>query len=734
MLNYILTTFAKKSDFLGGILMDKVIPYIANELALPLSAVSNTIKLLEEGNTIPFITRYRKEVTGGLDEDKIRAIEESLKYQKNLNLRKEEVLTSIREQGKLTPELEQQVQECLILARLEDLYLPYKKKKKTRAMIAKEKGYEPLAQALLQDLPLKGLSELYLTEAEEEAIAFARDILAEQFVEQIEIRDFARNFYWEQGTIQSEKTDLEGEQVQTYRDYFEYDEKVTNCPPHRILAMNRGENEKALRIKIKINEDLFVAELIKRCKISGASERRQQAQLALKDGVKRLLHPSMEREIRNRMRENAEEHSLALFKTNLKNLLLQPPTRNVCVLAIDPAFRTGCKHTVLDKLGKVLVHGVIYPHNGAHEFQKAKEEVKKLIAHFKVDCIVIGNGTACRETEAFIAEILSQIDSEKLAYTIVDESGASVYSVSANAQQEFPDLDATSRGTISIGRRLQDPLAELVKVDPKSLGVGMYQHDMPPVRLSEALDGVVESAVNYVGVDLNTASLHLLLKVAGLNKKIVREIVKYREGNGPFQNRANLLQVKGIGPEVFLQAAGFLRISGGENPLDNTSIHPESYPQTEKLLETLKVNKEFLGTNRMALVLQEPLRKTSVRKLSEQLSIGVPTLEDILENLKKPGRDPREDLPKPIFKKDVLSIDNLTEGMELTGVVRNVVDFGAFVDIGVHQDGLIHISQLKDSYVSNPTEVIQVGYVVKVRVLSVDKERKRIALSMKGMK
>lgn len=713
--------------------MEKVIHFIANELNLPKTSVSNTIQLLEEGNTIPFITRYRKELTGGLDEDKIRAIDENLKYQKNLAVRKEEILSSIQEQGKLTPELEQQIKDCLMLARLEDLYLPYKKKRKTRAMTAKEKGFDPLAQALLEERATSEWPPLYLEETEEQALAYARDILAEQFAEQIDVRDFARNYYWKNAYIQSEKTDLEEEKVQTYRDYFDFDEKVTDCPPHRTLAMNRGESEKALKIKIKVNEDDFFEHLAKISKIQGKSSGHEQAREALKDGIKRLLHPAMERETRNKMRELAEEHSIQLFKTNLKNLLLQSPMRGVRVLAIDPAFRTGCKYAILDAFGKLEHHGVMYPHNGASEYNKAKNDLKKVIEHFKIDCIAIGNGTACRETEALVAEALSEINSEKLAYTIVDESGASVYSVSTNAKEEFPDLDATGRGTISIGRRLQDPLAELVKVDPRSLGVGMYQHDMPPTRLSEALDGVVESCVNYVGVDLNSASVHLLLKVAGLNKRTARAILKHREDKGPFQNRMELLKVKGVGEEVFTQSAGFLRIQGGENPLDNTSIHPESYPHTANFLDTLKISKDILGTNRLALVLQDSLRRVNVQKISQQIGVGVPTLEDIIENLKKPGRDPREDLPKPIFKKNVLTLEDLQEGMELTGVIRNVIDFGAFVDIGVHQDGLIHVSQLRDQYVKNPTEVVQVGQVVKVRVVSVDKERKRIALSMKGI-
>jgi uncharacterized protein len=713
--------------------MDKVIQHITNELQLPLQSVSQTIKLLEEGNTIPFITRYRKEMTGGLDEEKIRGIEEHLKYQKNLNLRKEEILVAIEEQGKRTPELEQQIAECLVLARLEDIYLPFKKKRKTRAMTAKEKGFDPLAQAILEDQPLSTWSAFYLNESEEEALSFARDILAEQFSEQLIVREFSREFYWKKGLLESEKTEEEVENAATYRDYFEFEEEVEHCPPHRILAINRGENEKVLRVKVRIPEELFLEELFRICQIQGNSLAKQQAQMALKDGFKRLLHPSMERDTRNRLKDKAHEHSIQLFKTNLRNLLLQPPVRGKRILALDPGFRTGCKYAGLDEFGTLLETGVLYPHNGERALEQAKSDLKVLIVKYRIDCIPIGNGTACRETESFVAEVLQDLNLPELAYTIVDESGASVYSVSTTAKQEFPELDATSRGTISIGRRLQDPLAELVKVDPRSLGVGMYQHDMPPAQLSEALEGVVESCVNYVGVDLNSASMHLLLRVAGLNKKTSREILKFREEHGAFRNRLQLLEVKGIGAEAFLQAAGFLRIRDGETPLDNTSIHPESYPQTQALLQSLKVDEKLLGTNRLQLILNDTLKRTNKNKLANELKLGLPTLEDILENLKKPGRDPREDLPKPVFKKNVLHFEDLQEGMELTGVVRNVIDFGAFVDIGVHQDGLVHVSQMRNGYVSSPTEVVQVGDVIQVKVLSIDKERKRIALSMKGL-
>lgn len=709
---------------------------IAEEMQLNVLQVKNTIELLDSDNTVPFIARYRKEITGLLDEEQIRMIEERINYLRAMEARKETILKSIEEQGKLTDELKNKIENCTKMRELEDLYLPYKPKKRTRATVAKEKGLQPLADIILaQDKKYTSLDDLareYLNEEKEimtvaDALQGARDIVAEIISEDAEIRKEIRSKTFENGLLIAEAKKIEGRT--DYEAYYEYKEALRKIVPHRVLAINRGEEEAVLKVSLDVDSilmhQIIRAHYLKKDK----SIFTEQMELAIEDSYQRLIAPSINREIRTALTEKADEHAIAIFAANLKNLLLQPPVRDKIILGIDPGFRTGSKVAVIDRTGKYLEGTTIYPHPPQNKYLEAKSVVRGLVKKYSVDIIAIGNGTASRETEQMTAELIAEMkDERKVEYIIVSEAGASVYSASKVARDEFPDLDASMRGNISIARRLLDPLAELVKIDPKSIGVGLYQHDVNQKQLVDTLRHVVESCVNNVGVNLNTASASLLKYISGLTSRTAENIVVHRDKNGPFRSRAELKKVAGIGEIAFEQAAGFLRIPDGEIMLDNTSIHPESYEATLKLLEILKVND----------ISEAPTIKNKVkdahidlRDLFDKLGIGEPTFNDILENLIKPGLDPRDELPKPILKSDVLKIEDLKEGMLLKGTVRNVVDFGAFVDIGVKHDGLVHVSRMADKFVKNPMEIVSVGDVVEVKVISLDIDRGRIGLSMK---
>jgi len=718
---------------------DKLLQLIAEELSLKPIQVVNTVKLLDDGNTVPFIARYRKENTGSLDEDQIRDVELRINYLRTLEERKSTILKSIEEQGKLTPELKTKIEETIKLQELEDLYLPYKPKKRTRATIAKEKGLEPFAEIILAQEILSGdILEVAgkFVDAEkgvssaEEALDGAKDIIAETISENAEIRKILRKHTYDKGTLQSVVKSEDADKE--YEMYFEYSEQGSKVPPHRILAINRGEKEKALRVSVTVDIEKILEE-IKKVYIKNKSSISYEAiNSAISDSYARLIKPSIEREIRNMMTEKADAHAIEVFAVNLKNLLLQPPITGKIILGIDPGFRTGCKIAVIDYTGKYLKGETIYPHPPQKKYYEAKTTVRSFIEEFNVDIIAIGNGTASRETELMVAELIGELKTERdVHYIIVSEAGASVYSASKIAKEEFPELEASMRGNISIARRLQDPLAELVKIDPKSIGVGLYQHDVNQKQLTEMLGNVVESCVNSVGVDINTASSSLLKYVSGLSTKTANNIVKYRDENGPFKNREVIKKVDGIGASAFEQSAGFLRIINGENPLDATSIHPESYNATQKLLEKFSITDIHSGGR--ALRKKINMEKIDLSKIAADINCGVPTLEDILLDLEKPGRDPREDMPKPLFKSDVLKMEDLREGMILNGTIRNVVDFGAFVDIGVKQDGLVHVSQLTNKFVKSPYEIVSVNDVVKVKIISIDIERNRIALSMKDV-
>lgn len=716
-----------------------IIRLVAKELAISASNVSATIKLLDEENTVPFIARYRKEVTGGLDENQIRDIHEKMTYFRSLEARKITVLASIEEQGKLTDELKQKIQAATKLQEVEDLYLPYKPKRRTRGIIAKEKGLEPLAMMMLAQEIIDGCAEDYArefvntekkVESVEEALAGARDIVAEMISEDADVRKIIREFTKENGILVSAKKD---EADTEYEMYHDYKEPIAKMPPHRILAVNRGEREEKLRVAIEIDEETCQNHIAGRYLKKTKSIFRSHMIESIKDGYGRLIAGSIEREVRTEFTEKAEAHAIEVFAENLRNLLLQAPTKNRIIMGIDPGYRTGCKVAVIDETGKYLEGVTIYPHEPQGEILASKKIIKGLIKKHSASVIAIGNGTASRETEQMVADVISELKQDDkeldLVYTIVSEAGASVYSASKIAQQEFPDLEASQRGNISIARRLLDPLAELVKIDPKSIGVGQYQHDCDQKKLADALTVVVESAVNYVGVNLNTASASLLTYVSGLSSRTATAIVQFRDKNGKFIHRDQLLEVPGIGPAAFQQAAGFLRIPDGDNPFDNTSIHPESYEATQKLLQKFNVSDVRMAGSLLELQLRNS--KLPLEKVAGEAGIGVPTLKDIIDNLKKPGRDPRDEMPKPIFKSDVLKMEDLREGMILKGTVRNVVDFGAFVDIGVKQDGLVHISQLAHKFVKNPMEVVAVGDVVDVKVLGVDLAKGRVQLSMK---
>ena len=710
---------------------------LTEELEVKRWQVDAAVKLIDEGNTIPFISRYRKEVTGSLNDEQLRKLHERLVYLRNLEEKKEQVLSSIEEQGKLTEELRSQILAAETLVVVEDLYRPYRPKRRTRATIAKEKGLEPLAAVItLQQLkrPLREEAEQYLSEEKgvtsvEDAISGAKDIIAEAISDEADYRSWIRKITMKKGKLISTAKDPEAESV--YEMYYEFEEPLSKLAGHRILALNRGEKEKILTVKIEAPEDEILGYLEKQT-IHGKNGATEQAlKEAVEDSYKRLIGPAIEREIRSDLTEKAEDGAIEVFGKNLHQLLMQPPITGQVVLGWDPAFRTGCKLAVVDPTGKVLGTTVIYPTapTTPAKIKASKDLLKKIIPKYHITLISLGNGTASRESEQFIVELLKEIP-EKVQYVIVNEAGASVYSASKLASEEFPKFDVGQRSAASIARRLQDPLAELVKIDPKSIGVGQYQHDMNQKKLGESLSGVVEDCVNKVGVDLNTASAPLLSYISGISGAIAKNIVAYREENGKFQDRKDLLKVAKLGPKAFEQCAGFMRIQGGKNPLDATGVHPESYGATEKLLERQGFTLEDVAGGNLS-----GLSKTvkDYKKLSQELEIGEITLRDIVKELEKPARDPRDEMPKPILRTDVLDMKDLKEGMILKGTVRNVIDFGVFVDIGVHQDGLVHISQITDKYIKHPLEAVSVGDIVDVKVMSVDLKKKRIQLTMRGI-
>ena len=717
-----------------------IIQKIAEDLSLKKMQVEAAIQLLDEGNTVPFIARYRKEATHGLNDEELRSLEEKLQYLRNLEERRESILNSIAEQGKLTEELKAQIEAADTAVRLEDLYLPYKKKRRTRGMIAREKGLEGLAKAILTPgvNPVKE-AEKYLSEEKEvcsveEALNYAKDILAEEFSENASYREWIRNKTMELGSISSSKKETEeNPDAKTYEMYFDYEEKVKTIPGYRTLAINRGEKEKVLSVKLNFPQEEILAYLEKQAGKALQGENLRLLQETVLDSFKRLISPSIETEIRNILTEKAEDGAIAIFADNLKQLLMQAPIVGKVVLGWDPGFRTGCKIAVVDPTGKVLDTTVIYPTPPKNQVKEAMAAIHKLIEKHKVDIIALGNGTASRESEKVISDYIHETKS-KVQYVIVNEAGASVYSASKLATEEFPNFDTGERSSTSMARRLQDPLAELVKIEPKAIGVGQYQHDMNQNKLEEQLNNTVEDCVNHVGVDLNTASAALLSYISGINKTLAKNIVVYREENGAFKSRKELLKVAKLGPKAFEQSAGFLRIREGKEVLDRTSVHPESYQKTKELLSLLNLNEKDIaegkGKDIAKMISALP---GGMKALEEKLAIGSFTLKDIVEALAKPGRDPREDVPAPILRSDVLELSDLKEGMILEGTVRNVLDFGAFVDIGVHQDGLVHISALSKKFVKHPLDVVKLGDIVKVKILSVDMERKKISLSMKDV-
>ena len=716
--------------------MDLITKQLISEFKLKEFQVTNTINLIDQGNTIPFIARYRKEQTGELSDTVLRDLFDRLTYLRNLQNRKEEVIRLIEEQDKLTDELRKKIEKAVTLTEVEDLYRPFKQKRRTRATIAKEKGLEPLAEFILaQELMEGSIDEIavqYIDSEKqvntvEEALQGAMDIIAEIISDNAEYRKKIRYISFEHGTLISYSNKLEEKSV--YEMYYDYKEPIKKIPSHRILAINRGEKEDFLKVKLDVPEEeilsLLKNEVIKKARSITAS----LVENAIDDSYKRLIAPSIEREIRNQLTESAEEKAIKVFSPNLKNLLLQPPIKGKVVMGFDPAYRTGCKIAVVDDTGKLLATTTVYPAPPQNEIDKAKKELTALINKYNVNMIAIGNGTASRESETFVSEMLKELN-KQVYYVIVSEAGASVYSASKLASEEYPDINVSIRGAISIARRLQDPLAELVKIDPKSIGVGQYQHDINQSRLTEALSGVVEDAVNSIGVDLNTASPSLLQYISGVSKTVSKNIVKYREEAGKFKNRKELLKVSKLGPATFIQCAGFLRITDGANALDNTAVHPESYIAAEKLLSMLGYTLEDIK-NRNLINLKEKVTTLGIEQLATQLDVGIPTIKDIINEIQKPGRDPREEMPKPILRTDVLKIEDLKPEMILTGTVRNVIDFGAFVDIGIKNDGLVHISEISEKFIKHPLEVVAVGDVVKVRVLSVDLTRGKVALSMK---
>lgn len=711
---------------------ERIIKQVAKELSLSLKQVRTTSELLDEGNTIPFIARYRKEMTGELDENQLRSIEERIVYLRNLEDRKLEVIRIIEEQGKLTGELKQSITQAVKLQEVEDLYRPFRQKRKTRASVAKEKGLEPLAVWIwgqpkqgdaLQEAAKYINAELGVEDAES-ALQGAKDILAENIADDAAIRAWIRRYTLDHGMLTSEAKDAQEESV--YENYYDYRELAKKMPPHRILAINRGERESILKVGLDVQAEPAHRHMEGQI-IRGASAVQDILRDVIEDAYKRLIAPSIEREVRGELTEKGENQAISVFSANLRNLLLQPPIHGKRVLGVDPAYRTGCKLAVVDDTGKLLEVAVTYPTPPHNKKREAAEVFHRMIKQYDIGLIVIGNGTGSRETEQFVAEIIQENGDESLVYLIVNEAGASVYSASKLAQEEFPDLDVAERSAASIARRVQDPLAELVKIDPKAIGVGQYQHDVSQKILEESLKAVVESAVNHVGVDVNTASPSLLSYVAGVNATIAKNIVKYREENGRFTNRRQLQKVPRLGAKTYEQCVGFMRIGEGENPLDRTPIHPESYKVVDQLFKELQVALDKLGSKELSVLLSEQ----QPEQLAVKLDVGVPTLRDILDSLQRPGRDPREEMPLPIFRTDVLKIEDLVEGMELQGTVRNVIDFGAFVDIGIKSDGLVHISQLSNGYVKHPMDVVSVGDNVTVWVMNVDTKKGRVGLTMK---
>ena len=712
-----------------------IIKAIASELNVRNNQVEAAVKLIDEGCTIPFISRYRKEATGALNDEQLRNLDERLKYLRNLEDKKAQVIASIAEQGLLTDELKNQIEKADTMVAVEDLYRPYRPKRRTRATIAKEKGLEPLANIIMLQMtgePVVKTAEEYVSEEKdvktpEDAVAGAKDIIAESISDNADYRTRIRELTFKEGVLTSAAKDAEAKTV--YEMYYNFSEPAAKMAGHRILAVNRGENEKILTVKIEAPVDKILAYLEKQIIVRDNQYTTGIIKEAIEDSYERLIAPSIEREIRNQLTETAEAGAIKVFGKNLEQLLLQPPITGHVVLGWDPAFRTGCKLAVVDATGKVLDTTVIYPTAPQNKVTEAKAVLKKLIKKYNVTLISVGNGTASRESEQVIVELLKELDTP-VQYIIVNEAGASVYSASKLATEEFPKFDVGQRSAASIARRLQDPLAELVKIDPKSIGVGQYQHDMNQKKLGEALEGVVEDSVNRVGVDLNTASASLLEYISGISKVIAKNIVTYREENGRFDNRKQLLKVAKLGPKAFEQCAGFMRIAGGSNPLDSTSVHPESYDAAAQLLKKLGYSMEDITSGGLKGLSG---KVGNVSGMARELGIGELTLKDIIKELEKPGRDPRDEMPKPILRTDVMEMKDLTPGMVLKGTVRNVIDFGVFVDIGVHQDGLVHISQICDKYIKHPLEVVKVGDIVKVKVLDIDPAKKRISLTMKGV-
>lgn len=717
--------------------MEKIIDELSIELNIEKNKIGNTIKLIDEGNTIPFIARYRKEVTGNLSDEVLRKLNDRLIYLRNLEARKDEVIRLIDEQGKLTEELKNSILNASILTEVEDLYRPYKQKKRTMATIAKEKGLEPLAKLIISQTVKDGNKDEIVTkyinkekglETVEECINGALDIIAEDISDNAKYRKKIRGITYRTGKLVT--TAVNKDESTVYDMYYNFSEEIKKIPSHRILAITRGEKEKVLKVKLDLDEE-SVLKYLERETLKGDSIFKDDLILCIEDSYKRLIKPSIEREIRGELFEEASEKAIEVFGVNAKNLLMQPPIKNVVVMGFDPAYRTGCKIAIIDDTGKLLDYTTIYPTQPQNDIVGATKSMIELINKYNVNIIALGNGTASRESEKFIAEVIKKID-KKVYYAIVSEAGASVYSASELATKEYPDINVSIRGAISIARRLQDPLAELVKIDPKSIGVGQYQHDVNQKRLDESLTGVVENVVNNVGVDINTATPSLLSYVSGVNKQVATNIVKYREENGKFNSRKEFLKVPKLGKAAFVQCAGFLKVPESKNILDNTMVHPESYEKAEELISSLGFNIKNLTTKNMGEVISK-LDNVNIDNISKTLNIGSLTMQDIVTELKKPGRDPRDEMPKIVVKSDVLSIDDITEGMILTGTVRNVVDFGAFVDVGIKNDGLVHISEISDKYVRNPMEEVAVGDIVKVKVIGIDKAKGKVSLSMKGV-
>ena len=708
---------------------------LKSEFNLRDSQIENTIKLIDEGNTIPFIARYRKEMTGEMSDVTLRAFYDKLVYLRNLQSRKDDVKRIIEEQGKLTEEIVKNIEQAKTLQEVEDIYAPFKQKKRTRAIIAKEKGLEPLAMSILnENIDLEKEAKKYINfekevNSELDALKGAKDIIAEIVSEDAKLRKYIRDLSLREGTIITKNTK---DEKSVYDMYYDYSEAVKTIAPHRVLAINRGEKEEFLKVKLEINNDKVINNIIDNYINKNNKTNEDEIKLAIEDAYKRLIFPSIEREARNHLTDIAHERAISVFGQNVKSLLLQPPVKDKVVMGFDPAYRTGCKIAVVDKNGKLLDYTTVYPTKPQNDVEGAKKTLKQLIEKHDIDIISIGNGTASRESEQFVSEMLKEIKKE-VQYTIVSEAGASVYSASELANEEHPDINVSIRGAISIARRLQDPLAELVKIDPKSIGVGQYQHDLNKKRLEEVLDGVVEDSVNSVGVDLNTASYSLLEHIAGISKTIAKNIIAYREENGNFTSRAQIKKVKRLGPQAFTQCAGFMRITDSKNPLDNTSVHPESYDVCKKLLERIGYSLNDIKDKSISDI-DSKIEAIGIDKLSEELEVGVVTLKDIISEIKKPGRDPREEGMKPVLRTDVLKIEDIKEGMVLKGTVRNVVDFGAFVDIGIKNDGLVHKSQMSNKFVKDPMTIVTVGDVIDVKVIGVDLKTQRVSLTMRDVK